>query len=240
MLNIEYVLKVSISCCICKRFCFRYQMDEDHQIGAAKADEDMKDNDNKADFDVEDYDPFDMDDEPYSQQSEQHKEHVKKVKEMERENGVNEVEEDMDYHDPLRDARMQDILIEIDASLQRFLETLEIGSILSLSEIVNQATKYNCEHCKDVFYSSSIYNVHLLSHVEKVENEIDEEENGKTGVEEATSYEEQEEVKAEKTEILNILKTEKSNDLYCGDEPMKKKKRVYATYVTINAKVKLI
>ena len=291
-------------------------MDGDNQIAAAKADEDMKDD--KDDFVVEDYDPFDMD-EPYSQQSEldknfecdqcnsnkkfanitnlnrhkkthlkvidkefkctycpkafdrrdalkdhvrnhtgekpyecticekkftrgfvllkhmrqRHKEHVdvKKVKEKEMENCEGEnggVEEDMmDHHDPLIDARMQDILIEIDEILLRFLETLEIGSMLSLSEIVNQATKYNCEHCKDVFYSSSLYEEHLLSHVEKVEMEKDEEEedNGKIEIEEAKSYQEQEEVKAENTEIINILKMESSNDDDV-DEP-KKRKRVY-------------
>ena len=58
------------------------------------------------------------------------------------------------------------ILIEIDEVLMKFLESLEVGSLLSLSELLSLATRLECEHCDEVFYSSSLFQQHLESHGE--------------------------------------------------------------------------
>ena len=74
-------------------------------------------------------------------------------------------------------AGVQSILIEIDEPLLRFLATLELGSLLSLSELLSLATKYDCEHCEETFYSGSLFKEHLSSsHVQKTDAIEDEDE----------------------------------------------------------------
>ena len=60
----------------------------------------------------------------------------------------------------------QNILIEIDDILLRFLRDLEVGSLLSLSELVSLASRFECEQCQEVFYSSSLFQQHSLGHVD--------------------------------------------------------------------------
>ena len=60
----------------------------------------------------------------------------------------------------------QNILIEIDDILLKFLRDLEVGSLLSLSELLSLASRFECPECQEVFYSSSLYQQHALSHVE--------------------------------------------------------------------------
>ena len=59
---------------------------------------------------------------------------------------------------------LYNILIEIDEHLSQFLESLKVGSIFSFSQLVSHATKYECEHCQNVFYSSKLYKDHLVTH----------------------------------------------------------------------------
>ena len=58
------------------------------------------------------------------------------------------------------------ILIEIDEVLMQFLGSLEVGSLLSLSELLSLASRTECEHCDEVFYSSSLYQQHQEAHGE--------------------------------------------------------------------------
>ena len=60
----------------------------------------------------------------------------------------------------------QNILIEIDDILLKFLRDLEVGSLLSLSELLSLASRMECPECPEVFYSSSLYQQHALGHVE--------------------------------------------------------------------------
>ena len=69
------------------------------------------------------------------------------------------------------EAPTYNILIEIDESLHNFLQSLDIGSLLSLSELISLATKYRCEHCGELFFSATLFQEHLSFHVEKVEEE---------------------------------------------------------------------
>ena len=70
------------------------------------------------------------------------------------------------------------IVIELDESIWNFLRTLEVGSLLSVSELVSLATKYTCDQCGDVFFSSTLFQEHLKSHVRKVEEHREENDNG--------------------------------------------------------------
>ena len=56
------------------------------------------------------------------------------------------------------------ILIEIDQHIWTFLRTFEVGSILSLSELISLATKHSCDQCGEVFFSSTLFQGHLASH----------------------------------------------------------------------------
>ena len=60
----------------------------------------------------------------------------------------------------------QNILIEIDDILLKFLRDLEVGSLLSLSELLSLASRFECPECQEVFYSSSLHQQHVLGHVE--------------------------------------------------------------------------
>ena len=60
----------------------------------------------------------------------------------------------------------QNILIEIDDILLKFLRDLQVGSLLSLSELLSLASRFECPDCREVLYSASLYTQHSLSHVE--------------------------------------------------------------------------
>ena len=66
--------------------------------------------------------------------------------------------------EPLTEAT--NILIEIDEVLMQFLGSLEVGSLLSLSELLSLASRTECEDCGEVFYSSSLYQQHQATHGE--------------------------------------------------------------------------
>ena len=66
--------------------------------------------------------------------------------------------------EPLAEAT--NILIEIDEVLMKFLNALEVGSLLSLSELLSLASRTECEHCGEVFYSNSLYQQHQETHGE--------------------------------------------------------------------------
>ena len=56
------------------------------------------------------------------------------------------------------------ILIEIDERLCQFLKSFSVGSILSTSDLLSLATKYDCEQCQSCFYSSKLFEDHLKTH----------------------------------------------------------------------------
>ena len=66
--------------------------------------------------------------------------------------------------EPLTEAK--NILIEIDEVLMNFLDALEVGSLLSLSELLSLASRTECQHCDEVFYSNSLYQQHQGLHGE--------------------------------------------------------------------------
>ena len=96
-----------------------------------------------------------------------------------------------------------DILIEIDANIWTFLQSFEIGSLLSVCELMTLATKHRCDQCSEVFYSSGLFQDHLLSHVEKTE-----EEGGHCGQGDSKTGFESDEEKEDKKELnpINLLK----------------------------------
>ena len=85
--------------------------------------------------------------------------HVMSIK-MEEEERKIEAED----YDELKNTGEINILIEIDQNLWTFLRTFEVGSILSLSELISLATKHSCDQCGEVFFSSTLFEGHLASH----------------------------------------------------------------------------
>ena len=85
--------------------------------------------------------------------------HVMSIK-MEEEERKIEAED----YDELKNTGEINILIEIDQNLWTFLRTFEVGSILSLSELISLATKHSCDQCGEVFFSSTLFQGHLASH----------------------------------------------------------------------------
>ena len=59
---------------------------------------------------------------------------------------------------------LYNILIEIDEHLSQFLGSLKVGSIFSLAQLFSHATKYECDHCQNIFYSSKLHEEHILTH----------------------------------------------------------------------------
>ena len=111
------------------------------------------------------------------------------------------------------------IVIELDESIWNFLRTLEVGSLLSVSELVSLATKYTCDQCGDVFFSSTLFQEHLKSHVRKVEEHREENDNG------FESEDDQDEKKElDPVSLLKVsLKAYSDSDGTCKPEEKKRK-----------------
>ena len=65
---------------------------------------------------------------------------------------------------------LYNIVIEIDENISRYLSTLQVGSLLSVSELISLAVKYNCEQCNAILYSYSLYKEHIDLHEIKTDN----------------------------------------------------------------------
>ena len=95
------------------------------------------------------------------------------------------------------------ILIEIDERLCQFLKSFSVGSILSTSDLLSLATKYDCEQCESCFYSSKLFEDHLKTHndisVNKEEIEIDQ----KSVIDQDPEQEEQKPLKLKITRTMD-------------------------------------
>ena len=73
------------------------------------------------------------------------------------------------------------IVIEIDKNISKYLKTMKVGSLLSVSELISLAVKYNCNQCNVVLYSFNLYKEHIDLHNSRQEIEIDNIEEGNSG-----------------------------------------------------------
>ena len=83
-----------------------------------------------------------------------------------------DVKEEKSVEDPFN------IVIEIDKKISKYLKTMKVGSLLSVSELISLAAKYNCNQCNVVFYSYNLYKEHIDLHGSwdeiKTDNNIEE------------------------------------------------------------------
>ena len=75
----------------------------------------------------------------------------------------------------LEENEVYNIMIEIDENIYNYLRTLKVGSLLSVSELVALAAKYNCDQCQVVLYSDALYKEHLELHQIKAVDKVEEE-----------------------------------------------------------------
>ena len=69
-----------------------------------------------------------------------------------------DVKEEESVEDPFN------IVIEIDKKISKYLKTMKVGSLLSVSELISLAAKYNCNQCNVVLYSYNLYKEHIDLH----------------------------------------------------------------------------